>query len=448
MSKHFTTFNFQNMKDVDNFINANYTNEFNLTEIKDLLYTENVNFVLSGINRLQSTILCEEGYSYVQQSQRYVPMNSTCISILENTPDEVKTEGKKLTNKALKLYHEMTELNDKNKTGRLTNKDFKHDISYEDARYILPLSISTNIAVAMPANNLIDLLSVFNKYPLVFNDLRNELLALLPQHLSHAISIVSYNNIEKDRHCSDKYFQYKMKELCLDNNVIMLDNNPDNIKYIAIGALASQNAESPDKKYYSWKESTEINSNKLIKNVNGYGHTGINEHGRNTFAMMCSLSAYHQVIRHRLQNIRRESFTDILNDNDREFMLPKSIKSNKYFYEKVNKLINEFQEFYNKFNHKVANEFLMQFFLNCTTVKFVVSSNIRNDNLIFRDRLCFTAQEEIRNLYFNKFKILYNLYPQLVVAGLPPCVLNDKCKEGKLCCGKITHVKNKYKEFI
>ena len=50
--------------------------EVNADTVRELLKTCNVSFVLEGINRWQSTMICERKDSYVQQSQRYVTMSS------------------------------------------------------------------------------------------------------------------------------------------------------------------------------------------------------------------------------------------------------------------------------------------------------------------------------------------------------------------------------------
>ena len=241
-----------------------------------------------------------------------------------------------------------------------------------------------------------------------------------------------------------KSYKEKYKDLSLVNNVYIINSNNN----VAVAALASQNKQSPEEVYNSWGIKTEFNDLKICDNVLGYGHHGINEHSRNTFAMTCSLAAYHQVIRHRLQNIKREPLKNLVIEKNREYVIPKCIIYSDTFLTKFHELIDMYKEFYQKFYQKYDIQFLMQFLLNAEAIRFVVSSNIRNDNTIFRDRLCYTAQEEIRELYLKKFKILYNKYPHLVKYGLPPCVINGKCKEGKLTCGYADKVKEEYKEFI
>lgn len=448
-NKHITLFEFENMDKINGYIHANYNKVFTHHQLKYLLSSENVYFVLSGINRLQSTLICELGFSYVQQSQRYVSVDSGNINFTKNTPDPLKEEAYTLINSALNLYHEMTKLKDPNKKGRPSADDFVNGISYEDARCVLPLCVTTNVVTSMSADKLIELFELFNQYPIVFSDLKEELLSLLPNEVGYYINRISMVETIKDTDNSDGFFKENIHNLSLDNDVIFLSGT-DNVKNIAIGALASQNACSPDEKYYDWKNGdldVEVKSRSLINNVVGYGHMGILEQGRNTFAMQCSLSTYHQVIRHRLQSIRREPLIDILKDISRKFILPESIRKNNKYRTKVKKLLDMFRAFYDKFITTYDSQFLMQFLLNGTVVKFTVSSNIRNDIFIFRERLCYTAQEEIRKMYIKKFDILFSKYPDLVKYGLPPCVLSGKCKEGKMTCGRIQEARINYKKY-
>jgi len=444
--KYIKMFTFENMNRINTYINSKCNDFFIKDQIQDLLSTENINFTLVNINRLQSTLICELGLSYVQQSQRYVPVNKKYINYLTDTPSELLLDAEKLVNYSIDLYNEMTELKDNTKKGRLTTDDFVNGIPYEDARYILPLCVSTNIVICTTADKLIDLFALFNTYPIVFSEIKQELMKILPSSLLQYIHDASLESTNEDYKYSDDYFKYKINDLTLDDNVILLDTS-DNIKHIAIGALASQNSCTPSEKYNSW-QSPDEESKKLISNVLSYGHTGILEHGRTTFAMECSLSTYHQVIRHRLQNIRRESLTTISYYENRDFYVPTTIRNNHIYNKKVKSLIDLYVDFYTKHAKHYSHEFIMQFALNATCIKFVVSSNLRNDNWIFRERLCYTAQEEIRNLYLKKFDVLYDFYPEILKNGLPPCVTTGKCKEGKLTCSKHTEVKEKYSKYI
>lgn len=447
MKNHITAFNFETMNNIESFIVSSNLDHILEYDLRDLLCTENVNIVLVGINRLQSMLLCELNDSYIQQSQRYVPITNSSINILDLTPENIKNDASTLINSAIALYKEMTYLKDPNKKGRPTSEDFIHRISYDDARSILPLCVTTNMSITTSADKLAAMFKLFNKYPIVFNELKNELLSYITPNLARMLISVGAIGRTSELNKFDKYFINKFNELTIHNNVIELNTQNIN-EQIAIGALTSQNSDSPVSVYNNWKDDKEEKSKKLISNVIGYGHTAILEQARTTFAMQCSISTFHQVIRHRLQKIRREPLTNIIYDIDRPFIIPKSIRNNEYFYRQTLNLMAEYRNLINEYSKKYSKEFLMQFLPNCVPIRFIVSSNIRNDNWIFRERLCFTAQDEIRSMYEKKFAALNDTNSNVVKYGLPPCVLNNTCKEGRMNCGKLIEAKDYYSEYI
>lgn len=448
MSNYIRRFTFDNMNEVDYHFHVYGNDNLTTPEIEEILSTSNVFFVLSGLSRLQSTLICELGFSYVQQSQRYVPMDSTGFTFINGTNPGLIQDGKKLINKSIKLYQEMTKLKNPDKKGRLSKDDFVNGITYEDARCILPLCATTNVVTSMGGDGLVKLFTLFLEYPIVFETLKEEFLEIIPKTITHYIVRASYNHFSNNVRAVNQFYRPYFKDLNIENNVICMSIG-NVIDQIAIGALASQNNESPEIVFDNWGENQEVNSEKIIKNVLGYGHTGISEQGRARFAMQCSLSTYHQVIRHRLQTIRREPFSDIINDNDREYVLPKNIKENAKYNKKVNTLIDNYKKFYDKYKHHVDYQIVAQFLLNCAPVRFMNSFNMRHINWVFRERLCFTAQDEIRNLYAKVFDDLYTEYPTIVKYGLPPCILNNgKCKEGKMSCGHFSEVKETYNKYI
>ena len=131
-----TNFESPELHNVDLWIKNN-NNLIDKNIMKEILKTVNITFIIEGINRIQSTLLCELKDSYVQQSQRYVTMDSSFYEIpqLDKT-DNVK--AKELIEKAFNLYIKMSELKEGEFKGRPKAENYKHRIPIEDARYILP----------------------------------------------------------------------------------------------------------------------------------------------------------------------------------------------------------------------------------------------------------------------------------------------------------------------
>jgi thymidylate synthase (FAD) len=344
----------------------------------------------------------------------------------------------------------MTELKETaSNSKRKTHDDFKYGIPYEDARYILPLATTTNITVTMTADKLIDLYLLMYRYNSIFNDILKAFESEIPEDLHKLIIyiITAKYGVHKtiDFAFSDAHFAYEdyFDQLNSTNNVVPISFS--GLSDVSIATLTSQNEKSPMDIFERWEylgEDLYEKSISMINRVISYGHTAILEHHRTTFAMECSLSAYHQVIRHRLQNIHRESIYSLTTPDKLDFYVPDSINVSQFKDEYI-ALMEKYKKILESIDF-ADRHWLMIALPNARMVKFIVSSNARNDITILRDRLCLTAQTEIREMYDKKFSMLFDMYPQLYKYAVPPCVTSGKCKEGKLSCGNAEYMQDKY----
>ena len=131
--------------------------------LRVILAAYNVSFVLEGINRWHSTMLCELKNSYVQQSQRYVTMSADGYLLPELTAEE-KKQAEELLQQAFDLYSEMSVIKEEFK-GRPKAEYYQYGIPVEDARYISPLAMQTNLSVAMSGDKLLDWFALFAQAP-------------------------------------------------------------------------------------------------------------------------------------------------------------------------------------------------------------------------------------------------------------------------------------------
>jgi hypothetical protein len=90
---------------------------------------------------------------------------------------------------------------------------------------------------------------------------------------------------------------------------------------------------------------------------------------------------------------------------------------------------------------------LRNLLLNCETIHFTETSNCRADKWMLSERLCETAQWEIRELSEMKLQALLNVSPTIYKSCIPPCV-EGKCKEGKMSCKKVEQVRTKYQGML
>ncbi len=83
---------------------------------------------------------------------------------------------------------------------------------------------------------------------------------------------------------------------------------------------------------------------------------------------------------------------------------------------------------------------------NACDTKMIVTMNARSLYNFFKHRLCNRAQWEIREVAEQMFKLVYEVAPTIFKNAGPSCV-NGKCPEGKMSCGKMIEMKEKYKKI-
>ena len=315
------------------FANMNSMTE---DQLRYYLKPLDVSFVAIGINRAQSMLLCELCDSYTQQSQRYVSMEDANISVPTRMNKRMILRIKNIAKDAVELYNKMTVLRPSvSKSGRKTVSDFEYGIPYEDARYVLPLATTTNITVTMSGDKLIDLYVLMLHHMPLFREMLAEFMNIIPTVLHDTLIKIASLLYHKTFDQSILYGEY-FNKLDADNNVIMIKSNT--LYETAIGILTSQNAEAPDDVFKSSYDGADVYKKvtNLINRVTGYGHMSVLEHHRTTFAMECSLTAYHQVIRHRIQNISRESLSSLIDPNKFTYYIPDSIAVSKFKSDYIN----------------------------------------------------------------------------------------------------------------
>ena len=415
--------------------------------LNEILKTINVSFTLEGLNRMQSTMLCELKDSYVQQSQRYVTSGKDSYYLPEVIlEDKDLEEAKKLLDESFGLYNKMSLLKDEyaNYKGRKNASHYQFGIPIEDARYILPLASKTNIVVATTGDKFLNILD------LIYDE---EFGLSVTDEICHDLNNLGISDFfdygtslhRKIKSLANMYYSNIFNLIDKNKEDVILYSkfeNPDII--VGTGAATSGSVKTPSEIIKSWGENIKDDARNLTKRVMSYGHTSIIEQSRTSFVFEMSLSAYHQFIRHRLPNNFREDLIDITL-KFREPYIPQSIKDS-VFYQEYMDLINKFYEFRKTlmlrgYNNSVVNLFL----LNCDKIRVASSTNARIDCHMLKDRICKTAQTEIREHSEKKYKILKGISDIFYKDALPPCVYGQ-CKEGKMTCGNQKEMIEKYKE--
>lgn len=368
-----------------------------------------VHLTLHDINRVESTLICLICKdSYVQQSQRYVKNDETMFDSMRFENRELQDEYNALVRQSFSLYERMTELKPESVgKSRTTEEDYKWGIPIEDARYILPLSCKTNMTITMSGDKF-------------------KLFALLLYYMSDSISKCTWESLvsvmrENGEECVkylmkmvkkygkgaknpvDKFF--KNTEVS-GSAQIEIDEPEDSLYDLALGTLMSSSADplqTLEEKYDSVEK-----QEKMILRVAGMGHYSILEQCRFRTHDACSLTCFHQLIRHRLYDIIPVGFMKLLTLKETQFVIPESVLSSK-FKREFEDIISDWSDFSHRaVAQEPINYCCMGALLNCQIIPFDLYTNVRADVDVMKQRLCMNAQWEIRYFVNNRKDMIIN----------------------------------------
>ena len=214
---------------------------------------------------------------------------------------------------------------------------------------------------------------------------------------------------------------------------------------------------------------TEESINKFLNMLVSMGHESPIEHVTFTFGIEgISRSCSHQIVRHRIASFSQQSQRYVKLDQF-EYIIPPEIEKNEKAKEIFIQSMNKCQEDYDKLveilfekhyqdlldkglNEKKAKsqaekmsiEDARYVFPNACETKMVFTINARSLYNFFHHRCCERAQWEIRELATEMLKLVREVAPILFNNVGPNC-LNGACPEGKMTCGKIQEVRQKFK---
>lgn len=409
--------------------------------VRELLKTCNLSFVLEGINRWQSTMICELKESYVQQSQRYVALHADGYT-LPDLKEADRQKAVELIGRAFALYEEMSQLKEEFK-GRPKKEHYLHGIPVEDARYILPLAVKTNLSVAMTGDKLLEWFRMM-KRPLdqqMFADVHAGLLALLPEKVGQWLESQEY--IYENTGLLNQFYQDELDRITPTKPVVLLRTFAQPELKAGLGALTSTKAEPPSVVLQQWGEDAAEKAKGVTSRVLSYGHASIAEQCRTTFGMMFSLVTYHQQVRHRLPSTFREPWLNILLEPERPPVIPQSVIDGG-FEQPYRRLVQDMQRFQQRIAGHYTGGLWRYFLLNCQQVKVITSTNARMDCGMLQERICNNAQWEINRIAVAKLEELRKLSDILYQNAVPSCVYGA-CKEGKMTCGRVDEMRVKYR---
>ncbi len=251
--------------------------------------------------------------------------------------------------------------------------------------------------------------------------------------------------------------------------VILISHTPDPERVIATAA----------KLCYSSSDITSLRDGltddkvaDFVEMLASIGHESVMEHVSFTFGIEgISRACSHQLVRHRIASYSQKS-QRYVNENGFEFITPPEIESvpeaKAFFEEEMQRITESYDKLADILTEKhkerfvsegmdekaaaskarkLANEDARFILPNACETKIVVTMNVRSLFNFFKHRCCNRAQWEIRAVADEMLRLCYSAAPNVFKNAGPSCVMTGRCPEGKMTCGKIAEIKDKYKEL-
>lgn len=245
----------------------------------------------------------------------------------------------------------------------------------------------------------------------------------------------------------------------------LIQHTPEPEKVVAAAAKLCYSASGAD----------EIMSNLSDKKIKQFllmlmdlGHESPIEHVSFTFAAEgVSRVLTHQLVRHRIASYSQQSQRYVKLEQF-EYIIPPSIQNITEAREKFIVAMQQDQKYYNELTdilcehhiknliaqgeteekarriaEKMAIEDARYVFPNACETKIIFTMNARSLMNFFRNRCCQRAQWEIREMATKMLNQVKHVAPNLFQYAGPDC-LRGTCPEGKMSCGKMIEIKEKF----
>lgn len=216
------------------------------------------------------------------------------------------------------------------------------------------------------------------------------------------------------------------------------------------------------------EKTTDANARNFVEMLSNIGHESPIEHAVFTFGIEgVSRAVLAQITRHRIASFSVQS-QRYVRESHFEYIVPPEIEHDEKAREIYLKSMTDAQKAYDdltevlfeKHNNRLLADGISEktakskaeklaiedarFVLpNACETKIVMTMNARSLLNFFSLRCCNRAQWEIRAVAEAMFKICYEIAPAIFAKAGPKCLFGA-CPEGKMTCGKMGEVREKY----
>ena len=355
--------------------------------------------------------------SFTIKSGRYVNFSKAGF----NLPDSFTEEQKKV----IKTHYK--------KMFKFYDKFVAAGIPVEDARFILPYGLKTNLYMSLNARELIHLICTMiygrgKHYEEIYTlglQLKQQFDIRYPDLIENSKNLYTYN-LDEVLNISPK----PVKDIEYVYQTVKLLSHPENASETIQEFAKATGYEKFDLK-------TALKDDKQAKLL---------EHFNYTFKIdNFALIILKHLTRHRMQSLATPSLAKLVDAN--KFIIPETIKANSELLEDFKKCIKENRKIYNKLLTEVDPRLLIYLTPHGAGVDLVSTMNARELLHFMNLRTCTRAQWVIRDLANEMMKQLKRADKNMFVGFGPSCYTFGVCPEGRMCCGKQQEMKKMFDEM-
>jgi thymidylate synthase (FAD) len=182
----------------------------------------------------------------------------------------------------------------------------------------------------------------------------------------------------------------------------------------------------------------------FIQKLAEMGHLSAFEHASFTFGIEgVSRALTHQLVRHRLASFSQQSQRYVsMSELPAGAIVPATLTGD--IRDKFQAVLREIGAFYEEMIQAgIPAEDARYILPNASPTKIVVTMNARELLHFFALRCCNRAQWEIHALADDMLRLAKGAAPALFAQAGPGCVAGE-CPEGKMSCGEMSGVREKY----
>lgn len=303
-------------------------------------------------------------------------------------------------------------------------------VPVEDARFILPYGLKTNIYMSLNARELVHVICTMiygrgKHYEEIYN---------LGLQLKEQLDVRYPGLVDGSKHLYENNL----------SDVLKIDPKPvENIEYVYHNAKllsfptnAKQTLDDFAKAtgYEKFDFKTALKDDKQAKLLEHFNYTFKVEN--------FSLIILKHLSRHRMQSLATPPLIKIVDCN--KFVIPETIKANPELLEDYKKCIEDNRELYNKLLGNVDPYLLVYITPHASVIDLVTTMNARELLHLCNLRTCTRAQWVIRDLVTDMLNQLKHIDKDMFECYGPSCYTFGVCPEGRMCCGKQLEMKNKF----